>query len=183
MPRATSSAMSSRRFSSSGGGGRVLQAARLEGLRGCYFCYILRVLALIRIPAAGTPVFGRHTHSAWRVLTCGIVAAGTAAATLCSHSNGGFTLAVGRAAGPQLRGCSEPWLGAARMQNKMSEKYLRGRGFAAAPVQKAEQAAARDKLGDDAQVRRAGAGTHEQHHIGVLQPLHDRHLVPELLHG
>ena len=33
----------------------------------------------------------------------------------------------------------------------------------------------------DAQVGRLGAGAHEEHDIGVLQPLHDGHLLPEFL--
>lgn len=49
-------------------------------------------------------------------------------------------------------------------------------------MQQSEEGAARDELRDDAQVRRLRAGAHKQDHVGVLQPLHDRHLVPEFLH-
>ncbi len=49
------------------------------------------------------------------------------------------------------------------------------------PVEDAEEGPARHEGSDNGQVGRLCAGSHEQHHIGVLQPLHQRHLSPELL--
>jgi hypothetical protein len=48
-------------------------------------------------------------------------------------------------------------------------------------VEDAEEGTARHEGGDDGQVWRLRARPHEQHHVGVLQPLHQRHLSPELL--
>ena len=49
------------------------------------------------------------------------------------------------------------------------------------PVQEAKQGAARHELGDNAEVWGQSACAHKQDDIGMLEPLHDRHLRSELL--
>lgn len=49
-------------------------------------------------------------------------------------------------------------------------------------MQKSEQGPPGHKLGHDAEVRGLSAGAHEQHHIGMLQPLHNANFCLELLH-
>lgn len=44
-----------------------------------------------------------------------------------------------------------------------------------------EEGPSGDKLGDNAEIGGLCTGPHEQHYIGVLQPLHDAHFSPELL--
>lgn len=49
-------------------------------------------------------------------------------------------------------------------------------------MQKPEQGPPGHKLGHDAEIRGLCAGAHEQHHIGMLQPLHNTNFCLELLH-
>lgn len=46
----------------------------------------------------------------------------------------------------------------------------------------AKEAAARHEGCDNGEVGGLDAGAHKQHHIGVFQPLHQRHFSFELLH-
>lgn len=50
-------------------------------------------------------------------------------------------------------------------------------------MQKPEQGPSGHKLGHDAEVRGLSAGAHKQHHIGMLQPLHNANFRLELLHS
>ncbi len=58
---------------------------------------------------------------------------------------------------------------------------IKGKGYI--PVEDSEEGAAGHEGGDDGEVGRLRTCPHEQHHVWVLQPLHQRHLSPELLHG
>ena len=49
-------------------------------------------------------------------------------------------------------------------------------------MQKPEQGASGNELCDYAEVGRLGASSHEQHHVWMLQALHDAHFSPELLY-
>lgn len=49
-------------------------------------------------------------------------------------------------------------------------------------MQKPEQGSSGNKLCDNAEVGRLGTGAHEQHHVWMLQALHDAHFSPELLY-
>ena len=48
-------------------------------------------------------------------------------------------------------------------------------------MQKPEQGPSWHKLCDNAEIGGLRAGTHEQHHVGMLQPLHDANFSLELL--